>query len=209
MSKCDFVQEELQYLGHIISGAGVKVDPIKIEAMVDWPLPKVVLTQRVSRVNSKVTDRVWDGFDPSRPAPLPPLIPGPSWYWRGSIGGVLRDSKRKVLCQFSLNIGWHNAITTELMAIAKACNLCLSRTELSDSKIVINSDSMNAVAWINSNDLVDNRITHLIYEIRNALNCLGHASVDFNSCSTNFLTDSLAKKGSCGEEDGIVWCSLD
>ena len=35
MSKCDFVQEELQYLGHIISGVGVKVDPRKIEAMVD------------------------------------------------------------------------------------------------------------------------------------------------------------------------------
>ncbi|KAK0595099.1 hypothetical protein LWI29_003584 [Acer saccharum] len=46
MSKCDFVQEELQYLGHIISSAGVKVDPRKIEAMVDWPLPKDVSTLR-------------------------------------------------------------------------------------------------------------------------------------------------------------------
>ena len=46
MSKYDFVQEELQYLGHIILGAGVKVDPRKIEAMVDWPLPKDVSTLR-------------------------------------------------------------------------------------------------------------------------------------------------------------------
>ena len=46
MPKCDFVQEELQYIGHIISGAGVKVDLRKIEAMVDWPLPKDVSTLR-------------------------------------------------------------------------------------------------------------------------------------------------------------------
>lgn len=42
MSKCEFVQGELEYLGHIISGDGVKVDARKIKAMVDWPLPKVV-----------------------------------------------------------------------------------------------------------------------------------------------------------------------
>ena len=46
MSKCDFVQGELEYLGHIISGNGVKVDARKIEAMVDWPLPNDVSALR-------------------------------------------------------------------------------------------------------------------------------------------------------------------
>ena len=36
LAKCEFVQEELEYLGHIISGNGVKVDNRKIETMVDW-----------------------------------------------------------------------------------------------------------------------------------------------------------------------------
>ncbi|KAF5477292.1 hypothetical protein F2P56_003942 [Juglans regia] len=41
-SKCAFMEKELEYLGHFISGEGVKVDQRKIEAMVDWPLPKDV-----------------------------------------------------------------------------------------------------------------------------------------------------------------------
>ncbi|KAL5838392.1 hypothetical protein ACOSQ3_015561 [Xanthoceras sorbifolium] len=46
MSKCEFVKEELEYLGHFISMNGVRVDPRKIEAMVDWPLPKDVSALR-------------------------------------------------------------------------------------------------------------------------------------------------------------------
>ncbi len=31
---------ELEYLGHIISGEGIRVDPRKINAVVDWEAPK-------------------------------------------------------------------------------------------------------------------------------------------------------------------------
>ena len=40
------MQKELEYLGHIISGEGVKVDSRKIEVMVDWPLPANVTALR-------------------------------------------------------------------------------------------------------------------------------------------------------------------
>ncbi|PNY02508.1 retrotransposon-related protein [Trifolium pratense] len=41
-SKCKFGCQEIDYLGHIISGAGVSVDPNKIQCILDWPEPKNV-----------------------------------------------------------------------------------------------------------------------------------------------------------------------
>ena len=38
-SKCNFAQQELEYLGHIVTYHGVKVDEKKIAAMVSWPQP--------------------------------------------------------------------------------------------------------------------------------------------------------------------------
>ncbi|GBO08307.1 Retrovirus-related Pol polyprotein from transposon 17.6 [Araneus ventricosus] len=35
--KCKFFQKEVTYLGHVISAEGVKTDPEKIKAVVDWP----------------------------------------------------------------------------------------------------------------------------------------------------------------------------
>ena len=37
--KCAFGQHDLEYLGHIVTAQGVKVDMGKIEAMVAWPRP--------------------------------------------------------------------------------------------------------------------------------------------------------------------------
>jgi hypothetical protein len=39
-SKCDFWLQEVQFLGHHISREGIKVDPAKIEAVMNWETPK-------------------------------------------------------------------------------------------------------------------------------------------------------------------------
>jgi hypothetical protein len=45
-SKCFFGVKEVEYLGHIVSHEGVKVDPNKIKAMMDWLIPKTLKNLR-------------------------------------------------------------------------------------------------------------------------------------------------------------------
>ncbi|KAL5559516.1 hypothetical protein UlMin_035727 [Ulmus minor] len=46
LKKCAFGQQELEYLGHIVTAHGVKVDQTKIQAMLDWPRPTNVSALR-------------------------------------------------------------------------------------------------------------------------------------------------------------------
>ena len=41
-SKCCFGVRQVEYLGHYISSGGVTTDPKKIEAVINWPVPKTV-----------------------------------------------------------------------------------------------------------------------------------------------------------------------
>ena len=39
-SKCDFWLERVQFLGHVISGEGIQLDPAKVETVVSWQRPR-------------------------------------------------------------------------------------------------------------------------------------------------------------------------
>ena len=41
-SKCDFFKDKIQYLGHVVTKEGISIDPEKIRAIEDWPVPKDV-----------------------------------------------------------------------------------------------------------------------------------------------------------------------
>ena len=45
-SKCHFWQSKVKFLGHIISKAGISVDPLKIEAIRNWKQPETVIEIR-------------------------------------------------------------------------------------------------------------------------------------------------------------------
>ena len=46
LSKCDFWFKEVSFLGHIVSAEGIRVDPVKIEAIVNWKPPRNVTEVR-------------------------------------------------------------------------------------------------------------------------------------------------------------------
>jgi hypothetical protein len=39
LSKCSFYQSKIHYLGHVIFGEGIVMDPAKVEANMEWPAP--------------------------------------------------------------------------------------------------------------------------------------------------------------------------
>ena len=41
-SKCEFWLKEVGFLGHVISGEGIAVDPTKVKSVTDWLSPTIV-----------------------------------------------------------------------------------------------------------------------------------------------------------------------
>ena len=41
-SKCEFWLPEVTYLGHVISGKGIAVNPERVQAVLDWTPPEIV-----------------------------------------------------------------------------------------------------------------------------------------------------------------------
>ena len=46
LSKCNFWLKEVSFLGHIVSAEGIRVDPIKIKAVMNWKPPQNVTEVR-------------------------------------------------------------------------------------------------------------------------------------------------------------------
>lgn len=44
--KCSFFKQEMTFLGHIVSREGVKTDPSKTNAVMDWKIPQSVTELR-------------------------------------------------------------------------------------------------------------------------------------------------------------------
>ncbi|XP_076740530.1 uncharacterized protein LOC143418699 [Maylandia zebra] len=45
-NKCKFLQQEVKFLGHVVDKCGVRPDPDKISAVMDWPVPETIRQAR-------------------------------------------------------------------------------------------------------------------------------------------------------------------
>ncbi|KAK3221407.1 hypothetical protein Dsin_008432 [Dipteronia sinensis] len=124
---------------------------------------------------------------------------------RAGIGGALYNSNGAVLCSFFASMGAQEAITTEVLAIHKACSLCVEKGIFVGRRIEFISDSREAVSWVNEEGFGSLQHLNLIYDIRFMLASLGNAVVIFNPRFSNSLADALAKKGSWSTGDTVEW----
>ncbi|KAL3227319.1 hypothetical protein MRX96_048797 [Rhipicephalus microplus] len=93
LSKCEFMKLEVQYLGHIISAAGLRPNPAKTEAVLEAPAPRAVkeLQSYLGLVN------FYRRFLPNLSAVLQPLnsllASGTPWRWETDEKQAFRRSK--------------------------------------------------------------------------------------------------------------------
>ena len=60
--KCEFWLDQVVFLGHVISEAGISVDPSKVEAVVDWARPTNVSEVRTFLGLASYYRRFVEGF---------------------------------------------------------------------------------------------------------------------------------------------------
>lgn len=121
------------------------------------------------------------------------------------IGGVLRDDQGRFKAIFYGPITAEDINTAEVLAVAQALLLSRSSEEVWRSRIMIESDSLNATTWSNCKQggkwgiqLVLNRIWSLVEES-------GRVQITQRNRESNGVADSLAKLGVNREAMFMAW----
>ena len=101
-------------------------------------------------------------------------------------------------------MGIADDITTEILVILKACELCSSKESLFGRVIMVASDSSSAVSWVNiSNGIGSLKHVNNIYNNRSFLANSDGRSVVFNPRGSNSFANNLAKRGSLMSGDQV------
>ena len=148
---------------------------------------------------------------------IPPAVSKMCFYVDGSsrgnpgnagIGGVLRDRNGKILCLFSFSVGWVDAISAEIYAIHRACQLLIDKQHIVGRNITIFSDSKSVVSWCNGEDFGNLNLVNLVYDIRQLIQSWNGFEIKFLPRELNSFADCLAKNSSNGCGNRLEWGDL-
>ena len=96
LSKCDFWLKEVSFLGHIVSAEGIRVDPTKIEAVVNWKPPRNVTKVRSFLGLAGYYRRFVGGFSVIA-SPLTKLRKGIKFEWTDKCQNSFEQLKRMLV----------------------------------------------------------------------------------------------------------------
>ena len=102
-------------------------------------------------------------------------------------------------------MGVFDAISAEVMAIHRACQLISDKASLVRWCITIFSNSKSTVAWIKGSDFGNLQLVNLVYDIRQFLKSSNNFDIKFMPRDSNAFADSLAKAGSSGGVERLEW----
>lgn len=122
-----------------------------------------------------------------------------------SIGGVLRDSDGNFLCLFSSPILHMEINIAEIFAIHKALKITQGSNKFKNSRLIIESDSANAVKWCNEKNGGPWNIQFVLNFIRNISTSGIQVSIHHRGRESNGIADGLAKQGLIRRDDFIAW----
>ena len=124
----------------------------------------------------------------------------------GSAGGVLRDHTELVRCIFSIPYGIVDSNLAELIAIRKALQLMTLNSDFCNVKFIVESDSLNAINWINNASAAWPWVLHNeLCGIINLKASFSLASFVHTLWENNYLADAFAKQGVRRTCDFFAW----
>jgi hypothetical protein len=129
-SKCEFYQANIKFLGHVVGVDGIQVDPSKIVAIHDWPVPKTVSDVRSFLGLANYFRKFVQGFS-NLARPLALLTRNDRlWSWDTAEQASFDGLKRALVSTPVLRMP---DMDQEFVVIADACDYGLGAVLLQDN----------------------------------------------------------------------------